>query len=419
MDPASPPLTNPARLALDLYCLGARIDPSCRLEEHARGVSRTRAGLGSGLELCLPGPRKRHWVNVPVTEPFAQRSPWTLRLAGLSSDGPLYRLVDARSGAVYPVELPPEPAWYGKSTSAGTPMTHVGLLQGTYLGVYVGGICGFWAGRGQDACGFCTSGVNVGTEERLEKTVDDVVETALAAKRESGVTFVHLNMGYAGPETVRGVEPYVKALKERVGVLVGVQATPARDLALYDRLKALGVDHLSFCYEFHDAEVLAKWCPGKSRALGQEAYFRALEHCARLFGRGSCSGEIIAGVEPIETTLRAIDWIASVGAFPTVCVFRPLEGARMHDVPPPDPDALVPVFRAVWDACRRHLVPVGLAPNIEVSIVLTPDDTADLHEDPTTTDRMWRAALAVARLASRPRFAARMRPAAPREGDPE
>lgn len=36
---------------------------------------RTRAGLGSGLELILPGGL---WTNVPVAEPFAARSPYVI-----------------------------------------------------------------------------------------------------------------------------------------------------------------------------------------------------------------------------------------------------------------------------------------------------------------------------------------------------
>src|SRR6185436_685570 len=172
------------------------------------------------------------------------------------------------------VRIPSEPAWYARRTSSGREMTQVGVLQGTYLGVYVGGVCAFWAGQGKDACGFCTTGKNVGDADALVKSVDDVVETAIAAKRESGVTFVHLNTGYAGEATLDVVTPYVKALKERVGVLVGVQSTPTLDFARYDRLKELGVDHLSFCYEFHDPEVFARWCPGKARTLGQETYFR-------------------------------------------------------------------------------------------------------------------------------------------------
>ena len=46
---------NPGLLKLDLYCRGIRIGESCRVaEDGGREIMRTRAGLGSGLEVILP-----------------------------------------------------------------------------------------------------------------------------------------------------------------------------------------------------------------------------------------------------------------------------------------------------------------------------------------------------------------------------
>ena len=68
---------NPAYLKLDLYCRGARLDESCwDIEgDGGRRILRTRAGLGSGLEVILPGGL---WTNVPVMERFAQESPYSI-----------------------------------------------------------------------------------------------------------------------------------------------------------------------------------------------------------------------------------------------------------------------------------------------------------------------------------------------------
>jgi hypothetical protein len=78
-------------------------------------------------------------VNVPVEEDFARASPYRL----VKADGQ-YRLKDDRSGLGYPVRVPPEPAWYVRHTSAGTPMRRIGVLQGTYLGIYISNSCLFW-----------------------------------------------------------------------------------------------------------------------------------------------------------------------------------------------------------------------------------------------------------------------------------
>jgi len=396
---------NACELEIDLFCLGLRIDPSCTLEEDARPFARTRAGLGSGLELVLPGRRKDGWVNVPVAEPFAGRSPWLLRRG---ADG--YELLDARTGEAHPVRVPPAPAWYRARTRAGTEMSRVGVLQGTYLGIYIESACALWGTTPGLQCRFCTTGINVGTAEEGRKTVEDVVDTARAARAESGVTFVHFNSGFQGERDVDGAGPFVKAVKERVGALVGLQMTPSRHLWKYDWLRDLGVDHLSFCFEFHNPEVFARLLPGKQKVFGQRAFYDAMEYAAGLWGPGRVSGEIIAGVEPLADTLAAIDEIVSLGAFPTVCVFRPTVGSLMADHPPPRPEEMRVVFRHVAEACRRAALPVGIAPNVEVSLVVQPDDALELLDAGELRTKLYFARLAVTRAAATPALHAALRP---------
>jgi hypothetical protein len=398
---------NACELEIDLFCNGLRLPPHVSLDG-ARGISRTRAGLGSGLEIVIPSRswlKRRVWMNAPVVEHFVEFSPYTL--AGGPSEG--YTIHDARNGAVYPVELPREPAWYRRRTSREVPMSRIGVMQGTYLGIYINPVCAFWNYSPSLNCRFCTTGANVGCRETARKSVEDVVETCHAARDESDVTFVHFNGGFHGSTGLRAAEPFVKAVKERVGALVGVQLTPEKDFTGYDRLIDLGVDHFSFCLELFDPEWFARICPGKAKVLGQNLFLEAMDYCASKLPRGAVSGEIIAGIEPIEKTLEAIERIASVGAFPTVCVFRPTAGSDMEEWPPPDYHDMRRVLAAVYDACRRHRVPIGLAPNIEVSLVVNPDDAA--MPVPTTAATLayeaWRRTL---RVAARPLFARRMRP---------
>ncbi len=398
---------NPAELEIDLLCKGIRLDPRA-LEGDARFLAKVRAGLGSGLELCLPAAHKTIWVNVPVEESFAAASPYSLE----RRDGG-YRVADAREeGLAYPVRLPAQPSWYGRRTSRGILMSRVGVLQGTYLGIYVGRVCQFWSAQPALNCRFCATGLNVGVTEAAEKDVEDVVETALAAKRESGVTFVHFNSGDQAGGGLKTVEPYVRAVKDRVGALVGVQVLPEKDLSLYDRLIDAGVDHFSFCYEFQDPGWFERVCPGKAATVGQEAFFRAMEYTAKKMGKGRNSGEIIAGLEPLEKTLEAIDFITSLGCFPTVCIFRPLKGTAMENEPSPRFEDMVVVMRRVFESCMERGLPVGMAPNIEVSLIVNPDDARDL------VPWSWGKALYVARLKAvkalaRPYFALKMRPRKP------
>lgn len=397
---------NACELEIDLFCKGMRIPSSVSLEG-ARGVSRTRAGLGSGLEVALPANsavKKEIWVNVPVVERFASCSPY--RLKGSPDAG--YTIVDDPAGLAYPVRLPREPAWYARATSSGVPMSRVGVLQGTYLGIYINSVCAFWNYAPALNCRFCTTGQNVGTNEALEKTVADVVETCRAAMDESRITFVHLNGGFYGSRGLEYATPYVRAIKRELGLLVGVQLAPETAFQRYDALIEAGVDHLSFCVELLDPEWFARICPGKARVHGQQLFIDAMAYCAARMPRGSVSGEIIAGIEPVERTLEAIDLIAGLGAFPTVCIFRPTVGADMEHWPPPRYEDMRRVMAHLYETCRRRWLPIGVAPNIEVSLVVNPDDAALLAERRPAyyVYESWRRLL---RVAARPMFRHRMR----------
>jgi hypothetical protein len=371
--------SNPALLKLDLFCKGARLEESCLIEtDRGRKILRTRAGLGSGLELILPGGL---WTNVPVSEPFAQRSPYLLR-----REHGRYRLYrDGEVEAVAEVELSPRPDWYDGTTTTGKPMTRIGTLQGTYLAIYQAKVCEYWTEKVKVNCRFCSVGLNLGLDDASEKSLDEVMEVVRAARRESGITYVDFNTGHLSGETYLDIlEPFVRRIKQELGLLVGIQTPPHHDLRRYDALRALGLNRVSFCFEIFDKARFDEICPGKSREYGLERYLEAVRYCAALGRKGPLSepwvtnGEIIAGLEPPESSIRAIDWITSVGAIPTVCVFRPLVGTDYQHLAPPKTEELLPVFARLYDACMERGLPIGAAPNVHVSLVMLPEECRSL-----------------------------------------
>ena len=98
-------------------------------------------------------------------------------------------------------------------------MSRIGCLQGSYLGTYYGPRCNNWSPGGDpEFCKFCTEGQNLGREEDLDKSIEDIVETVVAARRESGITFVHFNTGFVdGNEYYRMLSPVFQAVKTQIG----------------------------------------------------------------------------------------------------------------------------------------------------------------------------------------------------------
>jgi hypothetical protein len=133
-----------------------------------------------------------------------------------------------------------------------------------------------------------------------------------------------------------------------------------------------------------------------------------MEYTSKRLGRGRVSGEIIAGLEPIEATMRGIDRIVAAGAFPTVCIFRPTIGSELEDEPSPDPGAMREVFAHLYEACRDAGLPIGILP-IEVSLVVQPEEAAALVA-PRFSSRLYEWKLAALRRAAKPYVAWKRRP---------
>lgn len=366
---------NPSLLKLALYCKGLRIpEQTWQLLEQGRGIMRTRAGLGSGLELILPG---NYWTNVPVSESFCATSPFSLVNEGEAL------LISHPDCKPVPVGLAPRPDWYGQHCSSGKPMVQVGTLQGTYLGIFPTRVCDFW--HSAEQCRFCSLGLNLGADDAQQKTLGEVLDTVIAAQEQSGITYVDFNTGhYDDHSYLDALEPLIAAVKRRTGLLVGIQTPPHPDLSRYRRLRDMGVNRVSFCFEIFDPQLFAEICPGKHREYGLDGYLRTMDYCAGLGKSASLwepfvtNGEIIAGLEPPESTMAAISRIVAVGAIPTVCVFRPLKGTAFASKPAPNLEDMIPVFRHLYESCMQAKLPIGLAPGIHVSLVMLPEECAGL-----------------------------------------
>ena len=268
-------------------------------------------------------------------------------------------------------------------------MTRIGTLQGTYLGVYPAKVCEYWTEKPTRVnCKFCSVGLNLGIDDADEKSVDEVMEVVRAARRESGITYVDFNTGhYTGDTYLDILEPFVSRIKRELGLLVGVQTPPHHDLRPVRRACARWAS--TACRSASRSStpmIFQEVCPGKHREYGLQRYLDAIEYCAGLGARGPRSepwvtnGEIIVGLEPPESSIRAIEWITSVGAIPTVCVFRPLVGTdyaargaardRVHRAH----------LRRLYECCMERGLPIGCAPDIHVSLVLLPEEARWLSD---------------------------------------
>jgi hypothetical protein len=81
----------------------------------------------------------------------------------------------------------------------------------------------------------------------------------------------------------------------------------------------------------------------------------------------------------------------------------------MQDAPSPKYEDMVAVMRHVFESCMRRGLPIGMAPNIEVSLIVNPDDARYLSP-PSLKKSLYEAKLTLAKSVLKPLFKKKMRP---------
>jgi hypothetical protein len=164
----------------------------------------------------------------------------------------------------------------------------------------------------------------------------------LARKADTGN---HLNLtGGFVPER-RELEYYLDVLDglhEIAGYkkinIVTVIGAPA-DLSVLDKYKEAGVTTININIEIWDKNIFRAICPGKDkRNGGWRHWLDALEYSAEVFGKGNTQTNLVAGLEPKQSVLEGVEYLASKGIVCKFGSFNPVPGTPLEGYRTPDAD---------------------------------------------------------------------------------
>ena len=257
----------------------------------SRPRQRARADAAGGL-----------WTNVPVTEPFAAQSPYVIHRT------PSGYFIRYDGHDVAPVRLSPRPDWYDARTATGKPMTRIGTLQGTYLGIYQAKVCEYWTAKPQKVnCKFCSVGLNLGVDDADEKSVAEVMEVRPARARRVGHHLRRLQHRALRRRHLPG-HPGTVPRAHQEGARACWSASRRRRTATSSattRCVRMGLNRVSFCFEIFDQETFSEHLPGQARGVrprllpgGGPLLRRAGPEGPATASPWVTNGEIIAGLEP-------------------------------------------------------------------------------------------------------------------------
>jgi len=328
---------SPVKIKTELLCLGART------EQFSDKGRKTGAGPAGGRFFLL---KDGTCVEIPLQGKFVEESPFTL----VYKDG---EWVVRRNGEHYAdVKLVPNPRFYEKQTSKGTPMRKFAILHGKdCLASTVYSKCVHW--RQGMQCKFC--GVELEKTGRLEsKNPQELSEVAEEAAREGVVKHVTLTIG-TPPASDKGaalLAEATRAIKKRVALPMHVQLEPPKDKAHLDLLHAVGVDTVGIHVECFDDKVRSKICPMKESL---DVYLDAWKYCVELFGDGQVSSFLIAGLgESDASILEGAERLAGLGVVPYLLPLRPIVGTALEDAHPPNPERMLRLYGGVRETLRKY-----------------------------------------------------------------
>ncbi|UZQ51557.1 radical SAM protein [Clostridium kluyveri] len=259
-------------------------------------------------------------------------------------DNSIYYLTEGNK-EIFSIEFLNRPKYYDYKTSDGTEMSHIATYnrEGTIFVVY-SNECAL-KDKGLD-CLFCninsTKDTYAEKEEIFIKNPKQIGEVVAAAYKE-GAKHVTVTGGFI-PER-REVDYYVdvaESIREHAGPDdfngTGVIGAPV-DLEVIDKYKEAGYRTMAMNIEIWDKNIFKSICPGKvEQCGGWNNWIKALEYAVKVFGFGKIRSNIVAGIEPKNSTLEGVEYLASKGVICFAGAWCPNPGSALEGHRTPEPE---------------------------------------------------------------------------------
>ena len=369
---------HPVVLKLELLSQGLKI--SAAASEEISKFLKTDHAVGAvgkhALDIILkPG---KVYVGLPlgaaVNDHFEKGTPFVLDVDG---EGQFFiakkptRLMDngrwvctdenAVAERLMDCTLPATPDYYGKTTSNGHSMRSIMPHAGDFGGATIFPQCVYFGHFVKEfegtECRFCGIDQNLESgRDPYPKRIDDFLETMEEARKHPGFRHGPVLAGgtTAGPD--RGAKVHTKFLKPIKEAYpdnwLRLTIAPPKEEKHVDMLFEAGADMVGFNYEIYDPQLFAKLCSGKVKDIengvpGHTHYDRMIGYIIRQYGTGHANANLLAGLEPAQSTVDGVEHLASMGVIPTIFVFVPLKGTALANQMPPSIREMIYIYASL------------------------------------------------------------------------
>lgn len=276
-----------------------------------------------------------------------------------SENGKFYLL--EKGEKVFEIRFNERPKYYQENTSDGVPMRWMSNYNTSSKTVRVtySNQCAL-QDSGLD-CKFCHAQAahNPNNVDDQLKNPRQIGETYAKAIELDGARHFQLTGGYL-PER-REVEYYLdiaQALREYTGLenfnanaCVGAPG----DLKVLEHYKEAGFKSIASNLEIWDEGIFKAICPGKYKETpgGWKHWIEALEYAAQVFGYGEVGSNFVGGLEPKDSLLEGVEYLAEKGVVAGISVFHSVPGSGLDGHRSPIPEWYLSVAKDIYKIHKR------------------------------------------------------------------
>jgi len=153
---------------------------------------------------------------------------------------------------------------------------------------------------------------------------------------------------------------YMRTIRESP-LPVDVMLMPRDGKGLIDRMVDAGASGFSINIEVFDRPTALALCPNKEH-VGLDGYAEFIAHAVKRTGgpgTGRVRSLLLVGLEPPESTLEGVRFLAELGCDPVLSPFRPAEGTELASTPPASANLMEQIYLEGREIAERHGVRLG------------------------------------------------------------
>ena len=308
-------------------------------------------------------PQELYLSNIIVAVNYKRNSPWRLIYQDAS-----YRLV-GQDGTDVEVAFPPRPHFFDHVTADGIRCDQAAnLYGGAALAFFTPGSC-YYFDDGYE-CKFCSLKPNRRDQQFFLHTISPALASAvlkIALQTDSYLLKQIMLVGGNVSDYDQGFQDYLDiatALDQQQGSMpverrleTHIATMPPRDFGLFAFLQTLSA-RVSMNIEVFDEQRFEVICPGKAHRYGRKQLLQALEYAAQKVSGMRVYSVLIAGLEPVASTIAGINYLVSNGVTPTVNIFHNDRGSHYEHYPRPSFEHLLEIAQALQRVYKEyHLIP--------------------------------------------------------------